>query len=245
MKKQLQKVFVACALGAFIGSLVALQLNHYFWWVGLFVGGLVGYFTYEFKEVLRAIPEAWRTVTSWRPDFEYWKALGKASIYSTIFFSVITVPFAMLFLLISEIGVAVAYLLLTPLAGLLMARSVLCGCGREKYQSKVQEQRKLARHNALFVYFWYLPKLTLKGVWWTVLHIPAGIVLLSCFIWQVVKLIHSDERLLCGVDAAIGALVGYLVGNALIGALFGGVFGVANFELVSKLLLKVVPERSS
>lgn len=63
MERTHGKVFIASALGAFIGSLVALQLNAYLWWLGLIAGGLVGYLSYEFKAVLRAIPVAWHAAS--------------------------------------------------------------------------------------------------------------------------------------------------------------------------------------
>ncbi len=251
MESKWQKVFVACALGAFIGGIVALQLNGYFWWVGLIAGGFVGYITYEFKAVLQAIPKAWRVVIGWRPNVEYWKAFGKLSVYFTLFISTITVPLAILFLLISAEDItAYGYLLITPLMGLLMARVMTSDYNEGEYQSVVQEFRRFARFNALTT-CWYVPKYlllgmwySLKGTWWLLRRgIPVTVVAITRFIWQVFKLIHSDERLLCGVDAAIGALVGYFTGNALIGAVFGGIFGVANFELVSKRLLHLVPAK--
>lgn len=54
------------------------------------------------------------------------------------------------------------------------------------------------------------------------------------FTWQLFIRIHSQERLICGVDALLGAAVGYLAGSALVGALVGGVLGVINYELVTR-----------
>ena len=59
------------------------------------------------------------------------------------------------------------------------------------------------------------------------------------FVLGVLRLIHSDIRLLCGTDAAIGAVVGFLFGYAIVGAIIGGFLGVLNYELVSKRLLRV------
>jgi len=59
------------------------------------------------------------------------------------------------------------------------------------------------------------------------------------FIKNIVILIHSEERLLCGVDAAIGSAIGYFTGNVFIGTLVGGIFGVANYVIVSKRILKL------
>jgi len=77
----------------------------------------------------------------------------------------------------------------------------------------------------------------------------AGVILLAKFSWTLFKLIHSQERLICGVDSALGVLAAYFlfvngahsIGEIcaiiLSGGLLGAVLGVVNFELVSKRLL--------
>src|ERR1051326_6289964 len=67
------KVLLACAFGAFIGAIVALRLNQYFWWVGMLTGGLVGYLTFEVKEVAAAMSAAWRTLRQGETGWTYWK----------------------------------------------------------------------------------------------------------------------------------------------------------------------------
>ena len=57
------KVFLSCALGAFVGTFVALQINHYYWWVGLTAGFLVGYLGYDFKGAVNMIPAAWHATS--------------------------------------------------------------------------------------------------------------------------------------------------------------------------------------
>ncbi len=53
-------------------------------------------------------------------------------------------------------------------------------------------------------------------------------------------IIHSDERLLCLVDAATGAAIGgYYFGNAALGGLTGAIIGLVNYEIVSKRILKL------
>ncbi len=49
------RVFLVCAFGGGIGTLVALQLNTYFWWLGLLVGGASGYFFYDFERIIKAV----------------------------------------------------------------------------------------------------------------------------------------------------------------------------------------------
>jgi len=58
-------------------------------------------------------------------------------------------------------------------------------------------------------------------------------------------IIHSEIRLLCGVDAVIGAAAGYFTGSAIIGALAGGLIGVINYEIVSRRVLHLVPTKST
>jgi len=48
------KIAVACFMGAFIGASIGLQMNHNMWWVGVLIGGLVGYIAYQPKEVISA-----------------------------------------------------------------------------------------------------------------------------------------------------------------------------------------------
>lgn len=72
---------------------------------------------------------------------------------------------------------------------------------------------------------------------------PCLIVALLKFIWQfaalVYKKIHSEQRLMCGLDAAIAVGVGYFTQSPWIGMVTGGVLVALNIELVSKRILKL------
>jgi hypothetical protein len=61
---------------------------------------------------------------------------------------------------------------------------------------------------------------------------------------QLVRLVHSDLRLLCGVDAAVGVLVGWQFGSPLLGTLIGGAFGALSYRIVSMRILKLAPKRA-
>ncbi|MFA6554244.1 MAG: hypothetical protein WCS89_01930 [Candidatus Paceibacterota bacterium] len=52
------KVALACFMGAFIGALVALQF-HYVWWIGVLIGGMVGYISYNLDEIPCAVKKVW------------------------------------------------------------------------------------------------------------------------------------------------------------------------------------------
>ena len=62
------------------------------------------------------------------------------------------------------------------------------------------------------------------------------------FLWELFKLIHSDIRLLVGIDSFIGAYVGFYFGNILIGMVAGAVFGFINYYFVSIKWLKLQPK---
>lgn len=71
---QTLRIFIACAMGAGIEALIALQLQPYLLWIGLIAGGLVGYFSYDFKTVLMALKTAGQKTVHWRSDWQFWKA---------------------------------------------------------------------------------------------------------------------------------------------------------------------------
>lgn len=55
-----KKITIACFVGGALCVAVALMCAPMFWWLGLLAGMAGGYLGYEFREVLRAIPIAWR-----------------------------------------------------------------------------------------------------------------------------------------------------------------------------------------
>ena len=82
-----------------------------------------------------------------------------------------------------------------------------------------------------------------------VFHLPrlaiAGGRKIRAFVVLAFFYIHSQRRLICFVDATIGAAVGYMSGNAFLGAAAGAILGFINYEVVSVRWLKIVPAHSS
>ncbi len=260
------KVFLASAFGALIGALVGIQMGH---WAGLgtvappticiAVGFAIGYLSYEFKNVVRALPAAWKQTTSWKPNKEWWRAYF-ANIMAHLGSS-LTVATALNFLLlIIEIGSGhlrevhtyqgmVATYILSLLFGLVI--------GGTKYNENTRFLKRTVEDfgtlsNPFRIYFWLVPKHALLVLWKIIREIPYAVSLLwealvfiATWWWNAFKLTHSEIRLLCGMDAAIGAVVGYYYGNALIGAIIGGAWGVFNFEVFSIRLFRFVPKTQS
>ena len=59
-----KKIAIACFFGGVLGSFVALICTPAYFWLGSFAGFAGGYLSYEFREVLRAMPIAFRLARS-------------------------------------------------------------------------------------------------------------------------------------------------------------------------------------
>lgn len=101
----------------------------------------------------------------------------------------------------------------------------------------------------LFFVVWTLWKELAITVW-------EACCLLVRFAWQMFKLVHSEKRVLCAIDGTIGGAVSYMwspplasfpeqVMFVIFGGLLGAALGVANWEIVSKRILRLVPENNT
>jgi len=59
------------------------------------------------------------------------------------------------------------------------------------------------------------------------------------FAVRIFVLVHSQRRIICFVDATLGATVGFFLGSAIIGGICGAFFGLVNYEIVTKRILKL------
>lgn len=90
---------------------------------------------------------------------------------------------------------------------------------------------------------WLIPKWVGIG-----LYVIARVV--ARFLWELFRLIHSQERILCGVDSALGCITAFFIfrGHAnsplellfvcVCGGLIGAATGIIDYKLVTKRLLK-------
>ena len=65
---------------------------------------------------------------------------------------------------------------------------------------------------------------------------------LAKFVKAVYKMIHTDIRKLCMVDAAIGSVLGLALVNPLLGAIIGAAFGAFNYFIISLRVLELSAE---
>ncbi len=250
------KIFTACFLGAFIGALVALQLQPQLWWIGLVIGGFAGYLSYEFKAVLRAVPTAYSAARGWRPDGEFWKVKVRNI---GIFIGLTQTMLVGLFL--AFVHTPSAAISITPeswnaIALMTVVMHVMMGlCGftmpaRDRRGEIIYMPDSYSEMNPFKVYLWHLPRATFFAVRWMIVGLPQALAFclrvagfLKRFSVFLFREIHSDARLLCACDASIGAAIGYFTGNAVVGGIAGGIFGVLNYEVVSKRLLHIEVRR--
>jgi hypothetical protein len=250
------KVFFACALGALIGTLITLQLSPFLWWIGAISGFVVGYASYEVKKIVQAVKIAAREAFSWKLD--------KAKLNSFLNEWLLLLAIDWIVVMGNFIVPAAVFVLLhNPRAtefffGFALGEFTFCQFfAAIKLSQKDAISKKEAieicwKANPISFYGYWLPRAIFVSISWIakkalalVVAIFTLVVKLPRFLWKIVILVHSDLRLLCGVDAFIGAGIGYFNHNALIGTLTGGIFGVINYYLVRKMVIKVVPERQS
>lgn len=246
------KVFFACAFGAFVGAFVGLHFGYLV--LGITVGGIAGYLSYELDKVIAAFPAAWRATTTWRPEKQWWKVYFRYVANRACWLSGIVF---MCSILLNGLMVCIAQVDHTPILPLIAAVAgsslvvwvfLISAIATRPPKTISEMELAMKRRPASETYkmfFWEMPRdivlLFLKLPRW----IASGERFVGKFFSKFFRLIHSEIRLLCLVDASIGALIGYFYGSSLIGTLAGGILGLVNFELLSIRILKLVPVSAS
>ncbi|MBU1046866.1 hypothetical protein KKH36_03765 [Patescibacteria group bacterium] len=250
MKNRSLKIFIACAFGAGIGSMISLEINKAFWWLGIPAGGLVGYFSYEFKSVIQAFKKAWGEVTSFDSNFYKevervtWKAIALGSIGFAFTPVYLGLQSSLLFNENSFNKHPILMILFVLSYNLFIIPCVFKAIDRGKKKMNKDDWKEIFFKvtNPLLIFF-YWPfvsfKCIFKALWWILFEIPVAVVMTASIIKKTFILIHSDIRLICGLDAAIGTAIGYYTGFVLVGMIVGGIIGVINYKLVSRKILKL------
>lgn len=255
------KIFASCFFGAFIGGFVALQMHPAIWWIGMCIGAIAGYLTYEVNAVWAAISKAYHATCSWTPDVPYWKIVTKGTLGMAGVTQTILACSAFLLVYGPDPSLPIPHELVqwksivTVVAifhvGVMFFGFIIhIGSSKNAEGQYSDTPITYGATNPISLLFWHLP----RGIFFIVAHSPQ--MLRSClgagaacygflkpFSITLFREIHSDARLLCACDAAIGTAIGYFTGNVILGAIAGGIFGILNYEVISKRLLHLEVRR--
>ena len=205
--------------------------------------------------MLAAIPKAWRAARGWRANSRYWANIGWMFLGSISVVLWVILILGVLALtggssLTGTLGSCGFFTAIISIPCLLGAMMEMTSMGPLHYEDEGRTGREIAY--GVFpplVIFYHLP----RGLWWVIRRTPRAIAVATIavgrgavafvrfvprFFWKFFLMIHSEERLICGVDAMLGAAAGYFLGSVLIGVVIGGLFGVVNHEVVTKRWLR-------
>ena len=258
------KVILACALGMFVGLLIARCLTPVQWcWIGILPGGLLAYLTYEVKAVARAFQQTWRKMVA-RPE-----KVGRV--------------FTMLGLLVLDMLAGATWWIVLTLSvhtktspvGLHVVGALCCSAGLlclvvmlHELHGWKRSAGKVAKYGnpiglAYLIVWWlicvlvvweFLIKLVLwQGlIKWGLLGAPTHLKWCGRFIQEVYLQIHCEDRLLCLVDTAgfialtcVLRLTGALPAHgAILQVLVGTVVGVLAAALDHRVMTKGLLKRA-
>jgi hypothetical protein len=272
MNRDALKIFIACAIGAAVGTIVALDMNKYFWWLGLLAGGATGYLSYEWRAVIRAIPAAYRAAGRvkfpskpilCRLRLFIWASMATTSFGAWMYIaSSLAKPLLPKGIILSSLGVMcllftlVCFLLTFAFAFVTMIMTFAGQVGNEMNEFAGVFRKTAFVVSPPTVVFWHLP----HGLLFVMKKVPQAVAATFRFIlsvlvrapqdfkatlgfakrfgWQMFVRIHSERRLICGVDALLGSMIGYFAGSAAVGALAGGILGAVNYAVVTERWLR-------
>lgn len=250
MDARTKKIAAACFIGGWIGLSLAIQMRPIFWWVGLLIGAGAAYLAHEFRAVVRAVPRAferaWERTDAVSDGFVY----VATSLVRVVAFWSILVPTGVLILQYYGTwpnGTLPKALFETSLMVHLVVAIVFL---LTAFAASAREGMPIRTWNVFAVYGYYLPWLVIqlfRMAIWLLRMVPAGAVFIAVMVKELFFLIHSDERLLCMLDAALGITVGYWylphLFFGILGGVVGAVAGVLHFEILSKRVLRLAPLR--
>lgn len=83
-----------------------------------------------------------------------------------------------------------------------------------------------------------------SGLLLAINRVISAMVVAGRFLWNLYRLIHTEERWLCSVDIACGVALGYWSASPLIGGASGAAFWLVNRLLIAGLCLRTLPVRA-
>lgn len=248
------KIAIACFIGATMGTFISLELNKMLWWLGAIAGGVIGYLIYDIEVVIKAIPRAYKATVNLKSN-PILKTRGFWIAFSEYFLVILpnTILGITLIAIIKNtesvsIGGAVLIAYGTFLAFLGIMASILSPSKHGLFDRKDLENIKEQEHrlhlikaaNPISLPFYILYLLFYKEIYKKRNRILKTI---KNFFKHLFILIHSQARLICGVDSLFGTVIGYFCFHSpIMGGTAGVVLGVLNYYIVSIRILKLEPK---
>jgi len=234
--KELARALLAIGAGVILGVFVAAQFN-FFWWLGMLAGGLTAYLVCDWPGVVRAAKHAWKfTLGISKEDWKTfgWLAIAASSAATTCTAAVfLLVLFAARFKLEKVLMDIPSWLSMWALCGVLFIVLPFID-NVNSHANRLEKNIQVAKLFNPFKIFIYWPVLCL--IWffrlltripWALVAIGRFVKVASRFIWRTLVMIHSEARLFCLVDAAIGVATFHFTGNnLLVGLIVGEALGV-------------------
>ncbi|MEA3453129.1 MAG: hypothetical protein U9Q96_02215 [Patescibacteria group bacterium] len=244
-KERLWKVVVPLFLGGAIGTMVALNINSNFWWLGMLAGGFVGYFSYDFKSVI----QGWRNFGAEFKKVTWVENKCKIGTFGVMTVSLGGVGFLLSFFPIVLEGSRTEDIVFTALIlfFLLFAVAMLAIMG---YVLEFELIKAAAPDRVLVWLERGMPRavitisrfLLIKVPGFLLIKVPVsfykGVLRFFGMIWEFLRFIHSDLRLLIGFDAMLGTVIGYFGRNILIGGISAIIVGVGSYLLIYRRLVQ-------
>ena len=232
----MQRFLMACAL-SFIGSLVSLEMGAY-WWVGLIGGFVAGYIGYDAHCAAGVISLAFTETCKkvHMPSVHITKGRAKLMFYGFGAGASMMMTALIIFLGGASLTEKINPFLCVSFYYLVAIPSLICGliCMLPSKAGDLEHASKIIKTAHPIPFFcWTLPRYII----WVIARIPSAMAIgyrfCSAFICTTFKYVHSNARLLFGIDVAIGVAVGHYTGSALIGGLAGGAWWLLDWHLIS------------
>jgi len=261
MKKSIS-IALACAIGAGLGTMLTINFGA-FWILGLLIGAVAGYLVYDFEKVVQAVPKAfvyakenidfdidtesmWRKIRITINIILVFIALGWSA--TPTFFILTSMPFNLslplnlslsllsIFLYGFSVGI-VLNILMHCYADLKTDNKMIAILGIYNL-SKVCKKRRVF----MISVFLFSPLVgAIYGLGFLCKYLWKFLKIVPRFFWKFFVLIHSDVRLLVGIDSLIGGAIGFYFGSIIMGMFSGAILGFVNYYFVSLKILKLKP----
>lgn len=268
-------IAIVCFIGSVLGCAVALYCTPDFWLLGVLAGGASGYLLYDVGEVFRAIPKALRAVLnefqevvskfvwvwSWLREPHPFLLLAMTLSAPLTYLCTLVWPHPKNDMLIFVISCSALYVSFVCATVSILFMLALEGAnlnyefwseGKQletiiKLLGDKNVRRPLTVRNVLRWTWRGLPYVVMKVaepvvgvVAFVFFFLPAGMV------WYTIVQVHSQKRVLCAVDSALGVAISYLllastaqtveaqVTLVLFGGVIGAALGALSHEVISK-----------